>query len=193
MERLSRNVQLFSSFRIFQAIFAPSNSYFTEYSRWVLLSFVKIVVFSEDHHMIQDRNGPIINLDASARSASRIFLFHQRFLLFENVYIVSFVFPFFFFQKVRGGEAGASPSVGPDIILYNTSVVYFFLKLFFFFDRRIYESVNVFSLVVSRLQGYPNIEHLYLADSSLARVGFRSIYLFTTLPSEILFSSNSIQ
>ena len=104
------------------------------------------------------------------------------------------LFFFFFFQKVwGGGEAGASPSVGPDIILYNTSVVYFFLKLFFFFDRRIYESVNVFSLVVSRLQGYPNIEHLYLADSSLARVGFRSIYLFTTLSSEILFSSNSIQ
>ena len=83
--------------------------------------------------------------------------------------------------------------MGPDIILYNTSVVYFFLKLLFFFDRRIYESVNVFSLLVSRLQGYPNIEHLYLADSSLARVGFRSIYLFTTLSSEILFSSNSIQ
>ena len=103
------------------------------------------------------------------------------------------LFFFFFFSKSWGGEAGASPSVGPDIILYNTSVVYFFLKLFFFFDRRIYESVNVFSLVVSRLQGYPNIEHLYLADSSLARVGFRSIYLFTTLPSEILFSSNSIQ
>ena len=92
MERLSRNFQLFSSFRDFQAIFAPSNSYFTEYSRWVPLSFVKIVVFSEDHHMIQDRNGPIINLDASARSASRIFLFYQRFLLFENVYFFSFLF-----------------------------------------------------------------------------------------------------
>ena len=102
-------------------------------------------------------------------------------------------FLFFFSKSWAGGEAGASPSVGPDIILYNTSVVYFFLKLFFFFDRRIYESVNVFSLVVSRLQGYPNIEHLYLADSSLARVSFRSIYLFTTLSSEILFSSNSIQ
>ena len=34
----------------------------------------------EAYHMIQERNGPIINLDASARSASRIFLFHQRFL-----------------------------------------------------------------------------------------------------------------
>ena len=89
MERLSRNFQLFSSFRNFQAIFVPSNSYFTEYSQ-VLLSFVEIVVFSEDHYMIQDRNGPIINLDASARSASRIFLFHQRFLLFENVYFFSF-------------------------------------------------------------------------------------------------------
>ena len=97
MERLSRNFQLFSSFRNFQAIFAPSNSYFTEYSRWVPLSFVKIVVFSEDHHMIQDRNGPIINLDASARSANRIFLFHQRFLLFENVCFVSFLI---FLQKV---------------------------------------------------------------------------------------------
>ena len=107
---------------------------------------------------------------------------------------ISFLlFCFFFFKKLGGGEAGASPSVGPDIIMYNTSVVYFFLQLFFFFDRRIYESVNVFSLLVSRLQGYPNIEHLYLADSSLATVGFRSIYLFTTLSSEILFSSNSIQ
>ena len=44
MERLSKNFQLFSRFRNFQAIFAPSNSYFTEYSRWVPLSFVKIVV-----------------------------------------------------------------------------------------------------------------------------------------------------
>ena len=55
----------------------------------------------------------------------------------------------------------------------NTSVVYFFLSSFslFSFDRRIYESVNIFSLLLSRLQGYRSIEHLYLADSSLARVG----------------------
>ena len=37
--------------------------------------------------------------------------------------------------------------------------------------RLIYESVNIFFLMLSRLQGYPSIEHLYLADSSLARVG----------------------
>ena len=74
MERLSRNFQLFSSFRNFQAIFALSNSYFTEYSRWMPLSFVKIVVFSEDHHMIQDRNGPIINLDASCEVCQSIIL-----------------------------------------------------------------------------------------------------------------------
>ena len=46
MERLSRNFQLFSIFRNFQAIFAPSNSYVTEYSCWVPLSFVKIVVLN---------------------------------------------------------------------------------------------------------------------------------------------------
>ena len=44
LERLSRNFQLFSNLRTFQAIFAPSNSYFTEYNRWVPLSLVKIVV-----------------------------------------------------------------------------------------------------------------------------------------------------
>ena len=128
MERLSRNFQLFSSFRNFQAIFAPSNSYFTEYSRWVPLSFVKIVVFSEDHHMIQDRNGPIINLDASARSVSRIFLFHQRFFLFENVYFFSFLF----FSKRWGGGGGGKQGPAPAwaLISYcvsnNASVVYFF-------------------------------------------------------------------
>ena len=182
MERLSRNFQLFSSFRNFQAIFAPSNSYFTEYSRWVPLSFVKIVVFSEDHHMIQDRNGPIINLDASARSVSRIFLFHQRFFLFQNVYFLSFLF---FSKRCGGGKQGPAPAWA--LISYcvsnNASVVYFFLSSFslFFFDRRIYESVNIFSLLVSRLQGYPNIEHLHLADSQLARVGSQkhsSIYDF---------------
>ena len=169
MERLSRNFQLFSSFRNFQAIFAPLNSYFTEYSRWVPLSFVKIVVFSEDHHIIQDRNGPIINLDASARSASRIFLFHQRFLLFENVYFFSFLF--FFFKKWG--------------LCFKLRISWHIFCLssfsFFFFDRRIYESVNIFSLLLTRLQGYPSIEHLYLADSSLARVGSQkhlSIYDF---------------
>ena len=168
MERLSRNVQLFSSFRNFQAIFAPSNSYFTEYSRWVLLSFVKIVVFSEDHHMIQDRNGPIINLDASARSASRIFLLHQRFLVFENVYFFSFLF---FLQKVG------------TVFQITHQLGYIFLSsfCFFSFERRIYESVNQFSLLLSRLQGYPSVEHLYLADSLLARAGSQkhlSIYDF---------------
>ena len=92
MERLSRKFQVFLSFRNFYAIFAPSNSYFTEYSRWVPLSFVRIVVLRITIIIIQDRHGPIINLDASATSASRIFLFYQRFLLFENVYFFSFLF-----------------------------------------------------------------------------------------------------
>ena len=159
MERLSRQFQLFSSFRNFQAIFAPSNSYFTEYGRWVLLSFVKIVVFSEDHYMIQDRNAPIIiSLDASARSASRIFLLHQRFLVFENVYFFSFLF---FLQKVG------------TVFQITHQLGYIFLSsfCFFFFERRIYESVNQFSLLLSRLQGYPSVEHLYLADSLLVRAG----------------------
>ena len=158
MQRLSRHFQLFSSFRNFQALFAPSNSYFTEYTRWVPLSFVKIVVFSEDHHMIQDRNGPIINLDASARFANRIFLFHQRFLLFENVCSFSF---FFFFKKW-----------GLCFKLRISWHIFFLSSFsFFFFERRIYESVNLCSLLLSRLQGYPSVEHLYLADSLLARAG----------------------
>ena len=60
-----------------------------------------------------------------------------------------------------------------DCVSNYASVGIFFLSSFsfFFFDRGIYESVNIFSLLVSRLQGYPSIEHLYLADSALARVG----------------------
>ena len=159
MERLSRNFQLFSSFRNFQAIFAPSNSYFTECSRWMPLSFVTIVVFGEDHHMIQDRNGPIINLDASARSASRIFSCHQRVLLFENGYFFSFLF--LFLQKVG------------TVFQVTHQFAYIFLSSFsfFFFNRRIYKSVNIFSLFLSRLQGCPSVDHLYLADSLLSRVG----------------------
>ena len=44
---------------------------------------------------------------------------------------------------------------------------------FFFFDRRIYESVNIFSLLLSRLQGYPSykitkiVRALSLAESSV--------------------------
>ena len=81
-------------------------------------------------------------------------------------------FLFFFFQNVGGGGGGKQgPAPAWALISYcvsnNASVVYFFLSSFslFFFDRRIYESVNIFSLLVSRLQGYPNIEHLHLADS----------------------------
>ena len=48
-------------------------------------SFVEIVVFMRTIWSY-DRNGPIINLDASVSSPSRIFVFHQRFLLFKNVY-----------------------------------------------------------------------------------------------------------
>ena len=58
-------------------------------------SFVEIVTLKLAI-VIKDRNGPIINLDSVARSASLIFLFHQRFLLLENVYFLIF----FFFQKV---------------------------------------------------------------------------------------------
>ena len=129
--------------------------------------------------MIQDRNGPIINLDASARSASRIFLFHQRFLLFENVYFFSFLFVFCFSKIWRGGGQGPPPAQA--LISYCVSNNASVLSSFFFFDRRIYESVNTFSLLVSRLRGYPSIEHLYLADSLLARVGSQkhsSIYDF---------------
>ena len=59
--------------------------------------------------MIQDRNGPIINLDASARSASVIFLFHQRFLkcVFLNFILL--------FSKSggRGWPPSPSPCAGP--------------------------------------------------------------------------------
>ena len=57
----------------------------------------------------------MINLDASARSASRIFVLHKRFLIFENVYI--YIYIFFFFQKVGAGAWPLSPSpfVGPDM------------------------------------------------------------------------------
>ena len=41
MKRLSRNFQLFLSFRNFQAIFAPSNSYFAEKSRQAPLIVIK--------------------------------------------------------------------------------------------------------------------------------------------------------
>ena len=82
--------QLFSSFRNFLAILLL---------RTVILQnivagcpeFCKDSRF-EDHDIKQDRNGPIINLDVSAKSASRIFLFYERFLLLENVYFFSFLF-----------------------------------------------------------------------------------------------------
>ena len=48
-------------------------------------SFVKTVVLKLTI-VICDPNGPIINLDASARFASLIVLFHQRFLLLDNLY-----------------------------------------------------------------------------------------------------------
>ena len=60
--------------------------------------------------------GPIINLEA--RFASRIFLFHQRFLLFENVYFsILLLFPRI---GVGGGGGGVcpptpSPYAGPAI------------------------------------------------------------------------------
>ena len=44
-ERLSTNVKPFSTFRNFQAIFAPSNSYFTEKSRWLPLRRIPRTVF----------------------------------------------------------------------------------------------------------------------------------------------------
>ena len=82
-------------------------------------SFVKIVVLrltnqermrnlilSWAHLMIKDRNGPILNLDASERSASRIFVFHQGFLLFENVYFLILIY---FSHKV-GGPSPLAPT-----------------------------------------------------------------------------------
>ena len=75
-------------------------------------SFVKIVVLKLTI-VIQDRNGPIINLDASARSASLIFLFHQRFLLLENFYVL--ILFLFFFQKKGGPWPPAPPPArGPE-------------------------------------------------------------------------------
>ena len=73
---------------------------------------------------------------------------------------VSFLF-FFFLQKVG------------TVFQITHQLEYIFLSSFsfFFFDRRIYESVNIFSLLLSTLQGYSSIEHLYLADSLFARVG----------------------
>ena len=70
-------------------------------------------------------------------------------------------FSFSFSSKIR------------DCVSNYASVGIFFLSSFsfFFFNRRIYESVNIFSLLLSGLQGYPSMEYLYLADSSLARVG----------------------
>ena len=47
--------------------------------------------------------------------------------------------------------------------------------------RLIYESVNIFFLLLSRLQGYPSIEHLFLADSSLARVFFIEALIYLRL------------
>ena len=64
-------------------------------------SFIEIlIVVLKLTIVIWDRNGPIINLDASVRSASLIVLFHQRFLSLENVYFL-ILLPFFF-QKVGG-------------------------------------------------------------------------------------------
>ena len=70
-------------------------------------SFVKVVVLKLTI-VIWDRNGPIINLDASARSASLIFLLHQRFLLLQNVY-----FLIFFLKSRRAWPPCHSPRVGP--------------------------------------------------------------------------------
>ena len=72
---------------------------------------------------------------------------------------VSFLF-FFFLQKV-----GTVFQITPAGIFFLSSFS------FFFFDRRIYESVNIFSLLLSRLQGYSIIEHIFLDDSLFARVG----------------------
>ena len=68
-------------------------------------SFIEIVVLKLTI-VIWDRNGPIINLNASVRSASLIVLFHQRFLSLENVYFLIF---FFFFFKKWGGPGPPTP------------------------------------------------------------------------------------
>ena len=69
-------------------------------------SFVEIVVLKLTI-VKWDQNEPIINLDASARSASLIFLFHQTFLSLENVYFL--ILLLFFFQKVGGPGPPAPP------------------------------------------------------------------------------------
>ena len=68
-------------------------------------SFIEIVVLKLTI-VIWDRNRPIINLDASARSASLIVLFHQRFLSLENVY---FLILLLFFFKKWGGPGPPTP------------------------------------------------------------------------------------
>ena len=77
-------------------------------------SFIEIVVLKLTI-VIWDRNGPIIILDASVRSASLIVLFHQRFLSLENVYFL--ILLLFFFQKVGGPwPPNPSPCAGPGCL-----------------------------------------------------------------------------
>ena len=75
----------------------------------------------EAHHMIQDRNGPAINLDSSARSANWIFLLHQRSkipFIWKCVLFLNLIL-FIFFKKWGMGGGGLaprpSPCVGPDM------------------------------------------------------------------------------
>ena len=84
-----------------------------ERMRYILSSPYDNSLEDEVDFMIWDRNGPIINLDASARSASRVSL------LFENVYflICLFVCLFFFFQKVGGGAGSQSLPMRGSCIL----------------------------------------------------------------------------
>ena len=89
--------------------------------------------------MIQDRNGPVINLDASARSASRIFLFHQRFLLFVNVYFFSFLF----FSSKSGDFVSNYASVG----------IYFFkVRFLFSFLTVAYTSICIFFVAIQTVR-----------------------------------------
>ena len=100
-----------------------------------------------------------------------------------------YFFSFLFFSKRWGGGGGGKQGPAPAwaLISYcvsnNASVVYFcFFKFFNFFLLFWPSHIRV---LVSRLQGYPSIEHLYQADSLLAReLVHRSTNLFTTLSSE---------
>ena len=143
---------------------------FTEYSRWMPLSFVKIVVFSEVTIWYR-----IETDQPSIWMLRRGLQVEYSYAIKDSLYLkmcISFLFFLFFFLKKLGRRGGGPPPAWARMSLYcvsnNTSVVYFFFFLFWPSHIRVNKYI---SLLLSRLEGYPSIEYLYLADSSLARVG----------------------